>query len=236
MAAHRGAFDLHTAVAVALEGAVIRPRAHPTIIHIVLDMLMLQGLKSHATVSLLSQHGLMEDTATIARRLLELSVQAVYIGAESEQPEQLRRAGRYLAFLWRQLPGRMKHRLPSSLRAEWTGWARKYGRLVPARAKQWGPTFREIFREVGAEDLYLQDYSFLSAIAHGSSDAQVFQHSVRRVRLHSHDFAPIVLVYASRYYLALAEQWNRMFGLIDTSVFDPLLARATKWLLRKGAA
>jgi hypothetical protein len=47
-------------------------------------MVLLQGLKSYGAVLLLAQHALMEDCATIARRLMELSVTAVYIGAEAD--------------------------------------------------------------------------------------------------------------------------------------------------------
>ena len=97
----------------------------------VIDTLMLQAFKSYGAVALLAQHGLMEDSATIARRLLELSVQAVYIGAESEDRLRERKAGRYLSFMWRQLPRKIKHRLPAPIRAQWTAIARKYARFVP---------------------------------------------------------------------------------------------------------
>src|SRR5205823_1635781 len=134
-------------------------------------------------------------------RLLEISIQAVYIGAESEELLRTRRAGRYLAFMWRSLTPRIKHRLHPAARASWSSWARKFGRFIPRKAKRWGPDFRTMFKEIGSEDLYIDDYSFLSAIAHGIGDSQVFQHSVRRVRVHSHEFAPVLLVYGSRYYL-----------------------------------
>jgi hypothetical protein len=47
-------------------------------------MLLVQAQKSHVAVSLLAQHGFMEDTATLASRLLEVSVQAIYIDAEGD--------------------------------------------------------------------------------------------------------------------------------------------------------
>ncbi len=223
VAAHSTAFALHTKIASTFQEATKTPRAHPTEVHIVLDMLMIQAGKSHAAVSILAQHGPMEDTATIARRLMELGVQAVYIGAESEDRERKKRAGQYLAFMWRQLPPRIKHRLPSAARREWSAIARGYGRFVSARAKSWGPNWRDMFREIGSESLYVKDYSFLSAIAHGRPDNQFFTFSSRTIRVHSHEFAPALLRYSSRYYLVVAEQWNRLFGVLAEDLFKGLV-------------
>jgi hypothetical protein len=228
---YRREFAIHTQVATSLEAALLLQRVHPTPVHLAVDMLALQSMKSHATVSILAQHGLMEDTATIARRLLELSIQVVYIGAESVEEERLRRAGCYLAFMWRQLPPRIKHRLPPHVRRQWTSLGRSYGRFVPRKAKKWGPDFRTMFKQAGSEDLYLKDYSILSAIAHGTADSQVFQFASPAIRVHSHEFAPILLVYSSRYYLVVAEQWNRLFHLLNDATFDELTRRVTDWRL-----
>src|SRR5258708_39038412 len=101
----------------------------------VLDMLMLQAFKAYGAVALLAQHGLMEDSATLARRLMELAVQSVYVGAESEERLRERRAGRYLSFMWRQLPRKIKHRFPPAVRSQWTAIARKHAQLVPRKAR-----------------------------------------------------------------------------------------------------
>jgi hypothetical protein len=236
LAAYPTEFAIWTDVAGTLEHAVQVPRNHPTLVHLVLDMFMIQGLKSHGTVALLAQHGLMEDAATIARRLLELSVQAVYIGAESDERVRVRRAGMYLAFLWRQLTPVFKRRLPPGVRKDWTAWARRYGRYIRRRARRWGPDFREMFTQVGSEELYLTDYAFLSSMAHGAADSQVFQYSVERIRIHRHDFVPVVLIYSSRYYLAIAEQWNRAYSLLPDGEFARLTSGVVKWRRKKGAA
>jgi len=171
-------------------------------------MFMIQAGKSHAAISIIAQHGMMEDTATIARRLMELGVQSVYIGAESEEPERRKRAGRYLTFMWRQLKPRIKHRLPLGARREWSSIARRYGRYVRATAKTWGPNWREMFEATGNEALYVKDYSFLSAVAHGRPDNQFFTFSSSTIRVYSHEFAHVLLNYSSRYYLVVAEQWT----------------------------
>jgi hypothetical protein len=221
-------FGLHGAIATMIEKGLFRTRSYPTNDHTALDMLMIQSLKAHAAVSLLAQHGLMEDCSTMARRLLELSVQAVYIGMEEDQRERRRRSGAYLAFMWRQLPDHVKRRLSPDRRAYWVGIARGHGRHVKRNAKRWGPDFRTMFRAVNAEDLYVEDYTFLSSIAHGTADHQIFQYSSSNIRVHTDEFVPISLIYASRYFMAAAEAWNRTFGLLDENRFDELTKRVTE--------
>lgn len=235
LAAHQPAFNLFTQVAGALEDAITVPRKHPALTDMVIDMLMVQAFKAYGAVALLAQHGLMEDSATIARRLLELSVQAVYVGAESEERVRERKAGRYLSFMWRQLPRRIKHRLPAGVRTQWTTIARKYARFVPRKARSWGPNWREMFREIGAEPTYKADYGFLSAIAHGSPDNQVFVFSQSRIRLHSHRFVSILLGYATKYCLMTTEQWNNRFKIIAPKELATLIRHARRFRPTGGA-
>jgi hypothetical protein len=228
-AKHRDAFRFHTEVLGGIEKALLIPRSHRSLERLVLDMLMLQSFKSNATVSLLAQHGLMEDTATIVRRLLELGVAAVYIGAESDRIIRKRRCGMYLAFLWRQLPPRIRRRLPIGGLRRRSSVARRYARFVPAKAHRWGPNWFEMFKEIGQEKQYRRDYSFLSSIAHGSSDHQVFAFSSRRIRLHDDRFASVLLIHATRYCLAAVEQWNRRFRLLDKATFDKWVQQSATW-------
>lgn len=224
--AHRPAFDLFNAVAVAIEDAIGRPRRHPEVVDVVLDMLMLQAYKSYSGIALLAQHGLMEDTATIVRRLLEIGVQSVYIGAEHDPRQRRRKAGQYLAFMWRQLPARLRRRLPAEARARWSASARAYGRFVPSKAKRWGPNWRTMFREVGLTALYDADYAFLSGIAHGRPDNQLFTFASKRIRIVTDAFVTVLLVYATRYYLGVAFEWNRQFALVPSSDLAALVQRA----------
>ncbi len=214
---HVEAFGLHTDLAGLVEADLLVPRLHDSHVHLVLDMLTIQGLKAHAAVSLLCQHGLMEEAATACRRLLELCVQARYIGLDDEDKVRRRRAGQYAAYLWRQLPRRVKLKLPAELRAPWTSLGRGYGRFV--RKNRWGPSFHDMFREIGRLDLYRSDYSLLSSIAHGTADQQVFQFSGETIRIHDDGFTSVLLVYASRYYLALVDAW---FYVYERPVSDDL--------------
>lgn len=207
---HAEAFRLHAEVAAAVETEITTPRPHPTHVHLVLDMLLLQGVKSHVSVSLLCQHGLMEDAATATRRLLEMSVQAVYIGQEGDERLRRRRAGQFTAYLWRQLTPGQKRILPPAIRARWTSLGRGYGRFIP-RSIGWGPSFRQMFKDIGHLDLWETDYSLLSSIAHGTADTQVFQFSSRNVRVHDDRFASVLLTYASRYLLVITDPWRSVF-------------------------
>ena len=222
-------FELHTDVADVLEQAVTTSRSHPSLVHMVLDMFMVQSAKCHAMVSVVAQHGCMEDAATLARRLLELSVQAIYIGSESEEQERRGRAGQYLAYLWRQLPPKIKHRFPPHVRSKWTGIGRGYGRRIPKKGNRWGPNFFTMFEAIGSEALYRSDYSLLSSIAHGAADDQVMQFSAQRIAIQGHEVAPILLVYSSRYYLATAEVWRQCFGILSDEAFGDLSRRVLEW-------
>jgi hypothetical protein len=172
---------------------------------------------------------MVEDAATIARRLLELSVQAVYIAADDEPRVCRRRAGSYLAFLWRKFPRRFRQNFPAQAKARWSGYARKYGRFVRKNAKAWGPHWKQMFIAIGAEKLYNTDYALLSSIAHGSPDEQVLTFSATTVKVHAHHHVSALLVFASRYYLTIAEQWNRHFNLVDPSNLDRMIQTVVRW-------
>jgi len=89
-----------------------------------------------------SRTELAEDGASITRRLLEIGIQAVYIGADSENAECERRAGRYLAYLWRETAATAKAYLGEA-GARWDAIAAKFGGEIPSNAKRWGPSFAE---------------------------------------------------------------------------------------------
>ena len=226
---HREAFALWGDVARLYEGAQAVPRRRSTDLQIVLDMLMLQASNTHGALALVAQHGLLEDAATLARRLLEISIQATYIAAEDDPKIRERRAGMYVAFLWRRIPRRIKRRIPSSVRAEWSRSARRFGRFVHRKAKRWGPDWRTMFRECQAEDLYLSDYAFLSGIAHGSPEEQILRFSEPQIRAHDDRHVSVLLLYGSKYMAVVGEHWNSIFGIVPASEIDALRSRLVGW-------
>jgi hypothetical protein len=228
-AAHRPAFDLWRDIASTYQQAQATPRGRPTDLHIVLDMLLLQASNARAALAILSMHGLLEDAATLARRLLEISIQATYIAGDDTEATRARRAGSYLAFLWRRLPRRTKRLLPDLLRAEWSQTARRFGRFVRAKAKRWGPDWRTMFRECNAEDLYDSDYAFLSEIAHGSPAEQILRFSAEQIRAHDDRHVSTLLVYGSKYLAVAGEHWNTLFAIVPTATVTSLRDRLVAW-------
>lgn len=229
LAAHAPAFKLHTAVIGEFEDALLKERHHNGRCSIALDMLMYQGIKSDSAVSLLAQHGLLEDAAAIARRLMELAVQALYIWADGNTTVQEQRASRYLAHMWRQLPDRGRARLPAEIRAQWEAIDGEVGDSLPATATRWGPRWKEMFAEVGAAEMYEDDYSLLSSITHGSPDDLVIHFSLTRIRVHRHEHAWVLLWYATKYFLIVAGMWNNVFAIISDAKVQELLGRVHSW-------
>jgi hypothetical protein len=226
-AKHKSAYDLYDEIAPRLEDSILTPRVLASAADKSIDMLFVQAHKAYMATALLTQYGLMEDSATLSRRLMELAVQSVYIGGESDEKVREKRGGMYLAHMWRQL-GRKRHdSLPPHIRSMWSGFARRYGRYVPKKAKMWGPNWKDMFTAIGAADLYDDDYSFLSGIAHGRSDHQIILYSKTKVNLNDDAFVSVLVIYSTRYYLMAAGQWNERFKVVDTATFEAFVKKAT---------
>lgn len=209
--------------------AFMSERALQTEVELVIDMLMRQGYNTHHAIKPLASRGLVEDAATLARRLLELSIQTVYVGAESEAELQREKAGRYLAFLWRKLPKKARKRLPDNVRDRWLSITRRYDKMIPTRATKWGPNWFEMFRECSAEELYRTDYAFLSSVAHGSSEEQICRYSMSVIAMRDHRHVPYLVVYSSKYFATIGEIWNQHFKLVDPLDIEALRERLVRW-------
>ena len=227
--AHAPAFALHSETAILLEHALGTPHPHRDELGLTLDMLLVQAYKAHTSVMRLAELGLVEDGATITRRLLELSIQAAYITDPPDEKGRLRRAGTYLAFMWRKFPRRFREAFPVTLKTHWSRIARSYGRFVRARAKTWGPNWKEMFEQTGHLRTYTSDYTFLSAIAHGRPDEQILTFSAPTIRITPHHHVSGLLIFASRYYLGLGMIWNTVHGLIPEPTVEDLSKRLRAW-------
>jgi len=226
---HRAAFRLWSQASRTYREALAVPRRRDTDLRIAVDMLMMQASNTHDAISIVAEHGLHEDAATLTRRLLELSIQATYIAKDESPKVRARRAGSYLAYLWRKLPRKAKRVLPAIHRDEWSGTARSYGRFVRRGAKRWGPDWRTMFKECHAEDLYDSDYEFLSNAAHGASAEQVIRFSSFPLTAHQDRHVSVLLVYSSRYLAILGEHWNELFNIVPQTVVDQLRANLVAW-------
>jgi hypothetical protein len=223
------AFSFHRDVAIVLEESIAKPRHLVDEVARTADMLMVQAYKAHASVYFLAVRALIEDAATITRRLLEIAVQAVYITGESDPAESKQRAGRYLAYLWYSMPPEWRQRMSIEERTVWETSYQTYQHWLPARPIRWGPNFSEMFEAVGLKDTYREDYSLLSSIAHGTPPHLVQDYAQPVVPLGPDDFIPMMLVFASRYHLAVADQWNDIFCLIAPTQLEVLVSRAVQF-------
>jgi hypothetical protein len=114
---HPEAFRLHLTAAALVERALIVPRTHDTALALALDMHMLQAFKSHLSALVVAEHGHAEDTATLVRRQLELSIQSVYIGGDEIDEVRTKRATDYVGYLWHGLSEERRSRFPSDISA-----------------------------------------------------------------------------------------------------------------------
>ena len=229
LVAHRTAFDLHTELLDKFETALLTERELSTPVSIALDMLMYQAVKASGALSLLSQHALLEDAATINRRLMELAITAAYIYGDGSETVQASRAARYLVHMWRQLPEKALTHIPETAQTEWRTLDARVGDSLPPTAKRWGPLWKEMFTDVGAEDLYQEDYTYLSAMAHGSPDDLIVLFSHQTIKVHRHDHAGILLIYGSKYFMIVATTWNRLFRIVPDDDVDQLTAKVSSW-------
>lgn len=219
------AFELHRAAILVVEPAIASPRMIDTVVRMALDMLITQSYKTHYAVSLLVERGQIEDAATMTRRMLELGVQSIFIGSEPDATTRNERAGAYLAHLWRSARDDLRPHLPPEAAEEWQRIYEKYEHALAKTTRRWGPNWFAMFEAIGRKDTYEQDYSFLSAIAHGSVPEALLNYSSDHVEVRSHHHAPTLLLYSTRYYMGIAGQWNEYFGTIPEDHIQPLLAR-----------
>lgn len=229
LAAHASAFRLHGSVMTRFEAALLQDRQNSGRCTLALDMLMYQAFKSGNTVSLLAQHGLLEDAATIARRLMELAVQALYLWADGDVVVQQARASRYLAHMWRHLPDKAREKMPEPIRRPWQEVDAEVGDSLAAGAMRWGPRWKDMFAAVGASDMYDEDYSLLSSMAHGSPDDLVLEFSSQRIKMHRYEGAWVLLWYATKYFVIVAGMWNNAFGVLPDAEIQATIDRVNSW-------
>lgn len=220
---HRAVFAFCREVLEVLERAVIAQRSLPDLPARALDMLLIQTFKSLQSTNELCLLALTEDAATIARRLLEIAIQAIYIAQDSEQATRIERAGMYLAFLWHKWPDDLHEVIPLPERQAWERIYEQFGTHLSAKSYRWGPRFSEMFEYAEQKDTYTLDYSHLSSIAHGSPSMLVHDYAQERVFLHDDRHVPSLLVFASGYALGTLIVWNDIFHLVESDRVSALL-------------
>jgi hypothetical protein len=226
---HEAAFDQYDLILRRAEDAILAERDLAGPVRMALDMLMYQAVKSGQALSLLAEHALLEDAATVCRRLMELGVTATYIYADGDATTQAAHAARYLVHMWRQLPADAMDHIPNAAKTEWQALDSSVGDSLSPAARRWGPLWKDMFDEVGAEDLYSQDYSYLSARAHGSAEDLIVLFSHQTIKIHRHDHAWILLKFGSRYLMIALAMWNNIFQIVPDSEIESLRRAVVDW-------
>jgi Family of unknown function (DUF5677) len=227
---HRFAFDLWLLVHQTLEDTVIQDRSNETPFARALDLLFIQAFKSHGSLYSLCVLGHCEDAATIARRILEIALQVGYLDSESLEREN--RGLQYVAYFWHLAKGIMAN--PSLTPEERQRWQQLYdqnkkwlkfnkqGKPLP----NWsGLSFADLANKLKVQPTYEVDYRFLSNAAHSSAAGAMSNIVDDILQITDDTFVTPILVYGTRYMLAVAAVWNDHFKLIDDSKLNELQKR-----------
>lgn len=222
---HRAAFDFWCLVHETLEQVVVRNRNHKGSFERSLDLLFIQAFKSHGSLYSLCVLGHCEDAATIARRILEIALQVGYL--ESEEGERENRGKHYLAYFWHLTKGILTDpSLTPENRQRWQQlydqnkkWLRfnRHGKPLP----NWsGLSFADLASKLNLQQSYEVDYRFLSNAAHSSAAGAMFNVVGGTLQITDDTFVTPILVYGTRYMLAVTEVWNVHFKLIEHSEME----------------
>jgi len=219
-----------------VEGAVPKPRDISVPYARALDLLFIQGYKSFSSLYVLCVRGEGEDAATILRRLLAISWQAGYLANDPEAREL--RGKQYLAYYWAQVPDLLKAGLdaPTRERLEAMYKAHKHLLAFDRRGRPrnwWCGTIRDLADRLGLLETYDQDYTFLSQMAHGTTQGILLEVRSEGIEIRSHRMVPEILVFGCRYILGLALFWNESFNLVDEEVRAGLSSEALGFDFRR---
>lgn len=220
---HKAAFGLWLLVHQSLEDAVIRNRNVQNCFARALDHLFIQAFKSHGSLYSLCVLGHCEDAATIARRILEVALQVGYL--DSEEPERENRGKQYLAYFFHLIPKGILSNplLTPNERKRWQDlydqnkqWLKftKSGNPVPSWS---GLSIAGLANKLNMKSTYDVDYRFLSNMAHGSSAGSLLKVFDGELEITDDRAATPILVYGTRYMLAVTEVWNAQFKVVKES-------------------
>lgn len=223
---HRKAFELAEEIGSAIEPMLRTPRHPRAATSHAMEFLAHQAHTSFLSAQLLAERALVEDAATIVRRLMELCVTTNYVGGDDDRAVRDFRARCFLVQIWEEFPAELRATLPDKERRRWRRLLDRHRAEVPQGHRCRLPKFAKRFEKIGKADTYRDDYSLLSSIAHGTSPTLVLSAAVRPVPLVSDQFVPVVLVFACRYYLGTLGLWAVNLRMRGKDSLAPLIDRA----------
>lgn len=230
---HEAAFMLCDDVLAAVKPAISKPRRPSHAVPRALEILMHQAHNTLQSVYILSNRALTEDAATLARRLLEIAVTAGYITCENSPTERLNRAGCYLSLLWQETPDELCKTIPDNERRRWRAFVSRHQKRFHKNKPCRRPKFREMFESLKQDRTYEDDYSLLSSIAHGRPSSFIQIHSGKPVPMRDESQVSTMIVFSCRYYLVVADQWNRYFQLMPIKLLKPVIHRSVEFFINR---
>ena len=89
-----------------------------------------------------------------------------------------------------------------------------------------------MFSVLNQQATYDADYKLLTRIAHGGASDQIMAYSTFPVQVRDTRHLGTLLVYASRYYLAVAVSWNELYKRLEEAPLEVLIRRIDEWAVR----
>ena len=144
---------------------------------------------------------------------------------DSEEPERENSGREYLAYFFHLVPKgilsdpsltpdeRKRWRELYDQNKQWLKFT-KSGNLLP----NWsGLGIADLANKLNMRSSYDEDYRFLSNMAHGSSAGSLLRIADGKIQITDDSAATPILVYGTRYMLAVTEIWNGHFKVIEES-------------------
>ena len=194
---------------------------------------MHQAHNTLLSVYILSIRALTEDAATLTRRLLEIAVTAGYITCSDSPAERAQRAGCYLSRLWQETPDDLRKSVLASERRRWQAFVRRHQKRFHNNSPCQRPRFNEMFKALEQDQTYKDDYSLLSGIAHASPSSLIQVHARKPVPMRDEVQVSTMIVFSCRYYLAVADLWNRGLHLMPARALRPVIQRSVTFFINR---
>jgi hypothetical protein len=201
--ANRPAYELWKDTCTLVEDRIETPRTLRDPVNFAYDLLFIQIYKSMSSVYYLAVRGQEEDAFTILRRLLELGAQ--------------------LEYLHRTPPGEIEARAKQFLHQDPDVGPHYW----------WGGSLATLFKDLGLQTTWENDYRFLAQIGHGVARRNLLHIQDGQVHIRSTEHFTSLLLFAVLYTLGAARAWNSRFHLLSEDAVEALVTRSMEFRTKR---
>jgi hypothetical protein len=146
------------------------------------------------------------------------------------------RAKRHFAWFWTQAEDRIRTRISGDAAKRWQADYDAHRHLLVdskgRRLRHWSgnSSIKELAKAVGLEKKYESDYRYLSQASHCTARGIMVETRRRKMEIRTTGFEirPL-LVFSTRYALAIAHLWNDRFGLFDKEELEEVSRQAIEF-------